>query len=437
MSTASDKAITTREVFTAWWPLAASWLLMGAEMSLVSAAVARLPDAKFNLAAFGGIVFPLSLLIEAPIIMMLAASTALSVDRDSFQRLKRFTTYSGAALSLLHALVAFTPLYDLLVIPLLDPPTEAIEPGRLGLMLMTPWSWAIADRRFHQGVLIRFDRSKAVGVGTIVRLIVTVSVLGAGIAHGGFPGIAVAGCGLSLGVTAELISARLFARPVIRGPLERAPLAEPLTLSRLLKFYIPLALTPLLNLLVQPIGSASISRMPMPLENLAAWPPVSGLIFMSRSTGVAFNEVVVSLSGRLGAKPALGRFALWLSLSLCALLALISLTPLSSLWFEGISGLSPDLVEIARLAVPLGILLPALTVYQSLHTGYLVNAHKTRAVPESVALFLLVTTGCLALGASTDTLPGVQVTLLSITAGACTQNLWLWYRQRTLRSSEA
>ena len=436
MSTASDKPITTREVFTAWWPLAASWLLMGAEMSLVSAAVARLPDAKFNLAAFGGIVFPLSLLIEAPIIMMLAASTALSVDRDSFQRLKRFTTYSGAALSLLHALVAFTPLYDVLVIPILDPPTEAIEPGRLGLMLMTPWSWAIADRRFHQGVLIRFDRSKAVGVGTIVRLIVTVSVLGAGIAHGGFAGIAVAGCGLSLGVTAELISARLFARPVIRGPLERAPLAEPLTLSRLLKFYIPLALTPLLNLLVQPIGSASISRMPMPLENLAAWPPVSGLIFMSRSTGVAFNEVVVSLSGRLGAKPALGRFALWLALSLCALLALISLTPLSSLWFEGVSGLSPELVEIARLAVPLGILLPALTVYQSLHTGYLVNAHKTRAVPESVALFLLVTTGCLTLGTSTDAVPGVQATLLSITAGACTQNLWLWYRQRTLRSRE-
>ena len=174
----------------------------------------------------------------------------------------------------------------------------------------------------------------------------------------------------------------------------------------------------------------------MPLENLAAWPPVSGLIFMSRSTGVAFNEVVVSLSGRLGARPALGRFAVWLSLGLCAFLALISLTPLSSLWFQGISGLTPDLVEIARLAVPLGILLPAMTVYQSLHTGYLVNAHKTRAVPESVALFLLVTTICLYIGASTDALPGVEATLISITIGAFAQNLWLWYRQRALRSSE-
>jgi hypothetical protein len=434
MDSRGQSPLTKRQIFSAWWPLAASWLLMGAEMSLVSAAVARLADAKYHLAAFGGIVFPISLLIEAPIIMMLAASTALSVDRESFRRLKRFTTYSGVGLSLVHALVAFTPLYDVWIIPLLDMPPEVIEPGRLGLQLMTPWSWAIADRRFHQGLLIRFGQSKAVGMGTLLRLVVTGSLLLAGVAHGGIAGIAVAGCSLSVGVTAEMISARLFSRAVIRGPLAAAALAAPLTLSRLLRFYIPLALTPLLNLLVQPIGSASISRMSLPLDNLAAWPPVTGLVFMSRSMGIAFNEVVVSLSGRWGARRALSRFAFWLALSLSAFLAIISLTPLSSVWFESVSGLAPDLVEIARLAVPLGILLPAATVYQSLHTGYLVNAHKTRAVPESVALFLLVTVGCLFGFVQSGALPGVQATLLSVTAGVLVQNLWLWRSQRGLHA---
>ena len=436
MDSARQTPLTTRQVFTAWWPLAASWLLMGAEMSLVSAAVARLADAKYHLAAFGGIVFPISLLIEAPIIMMLAASTALSVDRESFRRLKKFTTYSGVGLSVVHAIVAFTPLYDLVIIPILDPPLEAIEPGRLGLQLMTPWSWAIADRRFHQGLLIRFERSKAVGIGTIVRLIVTGSCLLSGIAYGGIPGIAVAGGSLSLGVTAEMISARYFSRAIIKGPLAEAPLSEPLTMSRLLRFYIPLALTPLLNLIVQPLGSASISRMPMPLENLAAWPPVNGLVFMSRSMGVAFNEVVVSLSGRIGAKRALERFAFWLAIGLSSFLAIISLTPLSTVWFESVSGLTPDLVEIARLAVPLGILLPAATVYQSLHTGYLVNAHKTRAVPESVGLFLLVTSLGLYMSVAIGELPGIQATLLSVTAGAMVQNFWLWRSQRALHAAD-
>ena len=60
-----------------WWPLAGSWLLMGVELPLVVATVSRLANPEIHLAAYGGVVFPLSLLIEAPIIMILVASTAL------------------------------------------------------------------------------------------------------------------------------------------------------------------------------------------------------------------------------------------------------------------------------------------------------------------------------------------------------------------------
>jgi len=67
-----------------WWPLAASWLLMAMELPALSAVVARLPNPQINLAAWGGVVFPVSLIIEAPIIMLLAASTALSKDMASY-----------------------------------------------------------------------------------------------------------------------------------------------------------------------------------------------------------------------------------------------------------------------------------------------------------------------------------------------------------------
>jgi len=46
-------------------------------------------------------------------------------------------------------------------------------------------------------------------------------------------------------------------------------------LRAFLDFYIPLAMTSLLFLLAQPMGSAAISRMPMALESLAVWPVVS------------------------------------------------------------------------------------------------------------------------------------------------------------------
>ena len=58
-------------------------------------------------------------------------------------------------------------------------------------------------------------------------------------------------------------------------------------------------MTSLLSLLVQPIGAAALSRMPQAIESLATWSVVGGLIFMLRSFGVAYNEVVVALLEQL------------------------------------------------------------------------------------------------------------------------------------------
>ncbi|NNE43819.1 MAG: hypothetical protein HKN12_06405, partial [Gemmatimonadetes bacterium] len=129
--------MTLRKVYTAWWPLAASWLMMGFDLPAVSATMARLPDPEISLAAYGGIVFPLSLLIEAPIIMLLSASTALTRDWDAYRKLRRFMLASGGALTLLHLAVAVTPLFDLVVVGLLQAPEPIREPARIGLIIMT------------------------------------------------------------------------------------------------------------------------------------------------------------------------------------------------------------------------------------------------------------------------------------------------------------
>ncbi|MBS3750984.1 MAG: hypothetical protein KGY39_05685, partial [Anaerolineales bacterium] len=138
-----------------WWPLAASWLLMALELPAISAVMARLANPKINLAAYGGIVFPIALIVEAPVIMLLAASTALSKDWSSYRKIRKFMMISGASLTAIHALIAFTPLYDLISSQIIGAPQEIISPARTGLMIMLPWTWAIAYRRFNQGVLIR------------------------------------------------------------------------------------------------------------------------------------------------------------------------------------------------------------------------------------------------------------------------------------------
>src|SRR5512135_1621601 len=151
--------LTYRQIIKTWWPLAFSWLLMSVEIPLLSAVIARLGNPEINLAAYGGIVYPLALIIEAPVIMLLAASVALSRHRQAYDLIRRYMMTAGLVLTLLHILVAFTPLYYVVVEGAIGAPKEIVEPARLGLMIVLPWTWAIAYRRFQQGVLIRFGYS--------------------------------------------------------------------------------------------------------------------------------------------------------------------------------------------------------------------------------------------------------------------------------------
>lgn len=424
-----------RRIFKTWWPLAASWLLMGVELPTLSAVVARLPNPEINLAAYGGVVFPISLIVEAPIIMLLTASTALSKDWDSYLKLRRFTLRAVVFLTGLHLLIAFTPLFDLVVVSLLGVPSEIVEPARIGLRFMTPWAGSIAYRRFHQGVLIRSGYSRAVGLGTLIRLCADGTVLAVGYAVGTIPGIVVATGAVAAGVISEAAYAGLRVRPVLRDHIRQAPpLSEPLTFGDFMAFYIPLAVTALLNLAVNPLGSAAISRMPLALESLAVWPMVSGLLFMLRSTGFAYNEVVVARLDQPGEIHTLRRFATVLSLAVTLLLLIVAATPLSLFWLEKVSALKPELAQLARMGLWFAIPWPLLSVLQNYYQGILVHSKHTRSITEGVVVFLVVFVGLLWLSVSWGQIPGLFTGLASFVIADASRVIWLWLRSQSSRT---
>ncbi len=418
-------------ILTTWWPLAASWLLMAAETPMLSAVMARLAAPRVNLAAFGGIVYPLALIIESPIIMLLSASTALSKNWDSYRRVRSFMMWSGAALTLLHILIAFTPLYDIVAGRIIRAPAEALGPARLGLMVLVPWTWTIAYRRFNQGILIRFGHSQSVGLGTLIRLCADVLVLTAGYLINTIPGAAVAGAALAAGVTAEAVYAGLRVRPVLRDELGAAPAdTAPLTLLAFLSFYVPLAMTPLLSFMQQPIGSAALGRMPLALESMATWTVISGLVFVLRSPGVSYNEAVIALLDAPDAQRSLRRFAAILAAITTTLLLLVTATPLATFWFERLSALDPALTELARSALWLALPLPALAVLQSWYQGVIVHSRRTGGITESMAIALLTSSAILGLGVYWQQSTGLYVGLVALVAGTLAQVAWLWWRSR-------
>jgi hypothetical protein len=387
-----------RDILVFWLPLFASWLLMTAEGPTISAAINRLPNEVVMLAAMG-IVTSLSVTIESPIINMLATSTALVRDYDSYLLVRRFTIHWCIALTIVAILVAFTPLFDIIVRGWLDLPEAVAQWVQPGMKIMVFWSAAIGWRRFLQGILIRFHHTGSIAWGTAVRLLASAGTVIILALWGEWQGVIIGSLALMAGVIAEAIFATIVARPVIRDELRPAPALpadKKLTYRQLFWFHLPLAATSLLILLMQPLVTSSLARMEDPVRNLAAWPVLFQILLIFRAAALAFPEVVIALYQDGRNFVSLRRFGYWLTVAVTLSFAVFTFTPLEELYVYWIQDMAPEVGALVLESVPLFLLFPALAVITSWLRGLLIENRATRHVNIGMAINLTVTAVVLA-----------------------------------------
>ncbi len=377
-------------IFRFWVPLAATWVMMAAEGPILAAVIARLPDATFNLAAYG-VMLAVAFLVESPVVMLMTASTALAEDRDRYRRLRTFAYALNAGVTGILLLVLMPPVFDALVPGLVGVPDHIARLTYGALWILLPWPAAIGYRRFYQGLLIRDGRTRLVAVGTIVRLVgMTATAFGLYYLTE-LPGAYVGAAGLTVGVTGEAIASRVMARSSVERVLATPVTEAPLYFPAIFRFYLPLALTSFIGFAAHPMLTFFMGRAPEPIISLAVFPVVNALAFLFRSVGLAFQEAAIALMGvRFRHLPELRRFATALGLVTSAGLALVALTPLAGLWFVTVSGLTPELAAYAILPTLILFPVPFLSVFLSLLRAVMVMANETR--PITVATILEVGT---------------------------------------------
>jgi len=376
-----EQPLSYRRIFRFWVPLAGTWMMMAVEGPFLAAVIARLDEPTENLAAFG-IAVAFAFIMEAPVIMLLSAATALVKDKTSYLALRRFTVVLGAALTGLMALMLLPPVFGFLAGTLLNVPPPVADLTHGALILLLPWPGAIGYRRFLQGTLVRHDMTHRVAYGTVVRI----SSMALGAAVGtlllGMHGAHVGGMALATGVVAEAIASRFMAAGVIADLLagrRKRETPEQLTLAGISSFYFPLATMSILAMAIHPMLTFFMGHSQLPIESLAVLPVVQGLAFFFRSLGLSYQEVTIALLGDRAEH--LGRvrnFAAVLALIGSSGLALIAFTPLAEVWFRDVAGLSPQLAALAVVPTRIAAALPALTVLMSFQRALLVSSRMTR-----------------------------------------------------------
>ena len=378
--------LSIRTILVFWLPLAATWLMMSAEGPYVAAIIARMPDAAFNLAAYG-VAFSLAWLVESPIMMLLTAANSLVSDRPSFLALRKFTFRLNAAVTAAMLIGILPPVFRFVTGTLMGLPPEVASLVHVATAILVPWPAAIGYRRFYQGVLVRHGMARRVAYGTVLRL-ASMSATAAVLAlNSPLHGASIGATALATGVLVEAVASRLMARRVVASLPDRPAGAPALTQRDIVRFYYPLALTSVISLITGPLLTFFMGRSRQPIESLAVLPVVQSLVFLFRSGGVAFQEVGVALLGRGGEHRAeISRAMRILASGATVALAVVLFTPLAEVWFYRVSGLPPGLAAFALAPARLLVLLPAMEYWLSYQRSRFILNGQTRAITVATAI---------------------------------------------------
>ncbi|MCL5999598.1 MAG: hypothetical protein M1546_26565 [Chloroflexi bacterium] len=400
---------------------------MTLQQPVVAAVIARTPNAQASLAAYG-LALSIAVLLESPIQMLLATGAALAQNQASFRLLMRSTFVMGAALAGVGALLVFTPLGQVFFVQVLDAPSPIALQALLALKVMLPWPLVVAWRRLHQGVLIRQGATRSVGYSTVGRLATILVAAFLALSLTNWPGVVIGASALMIGalIEAVLVTGWLW---LLRNKLaESNSDPQPLTTSRLVHFYRPLALTAVLTVLSWPLINAGIGRAVAPEQSLAAWPVVLSLLWLFTTPLQMLQQTTISLARNVPTLRGTRRLALSLGGIASGSLALLSFTPLLQLLLLGVLGVPLGLVVSIESAGQLLIPLPFLTATQAFYQGLLIRRQHTVAVCTAMGVNLLVLSSVLAIGIYQGTLPGFLLAPAAMTLGLFAEVGLLWWQ---------
>jgi len=385
----SASPLDTRQILRFWAPLSVTWLLMAVEGPFLAAVIARMADPKYNLAAYG-VAFAIALVVEAPIIMIMSAATALVKNSQTYHILRRFTHALNILITVTMLIMVAPPVFEFLTLRLIGLPPEVARLTRFACYILIPWPAAIGYRRFYQGILIISNRTRRVAYGTMVRLLCMSGTAMGLFFLSSYDGVLVAAAALTMGVSGEALAIRLMVGDSKRTltMINRSGIPVPyLGLRRIARFYTPLALMSILSLGVHPLVTFFVGWSPRALESLAVLPVINSLVFVFRALGLSYQEVAIALMSadqeRYLRIRAVGSYIL---VGSTLGIGLITWTPLADFWFQGVSGLTPELAAFSLLPAQIMTLLPAQAVWISLQRAILVFREKTQ--PLSVATMI-------------------------------------------------
>jgi Na+-driven multidrug efflux pump len=192
-----------RELWRFYQPLAVSTLLRQTTRPVLNAGIAAAEMARASLAAWP-VAWGLTILIAGPAWSLQQLTTALVGDEVAYRRVRNFSMSLSVFFSLLLGVVAFTPLYGLVMGGVYNLSPELQEVARPATQLMVLYPLLMGAQSVLRGVLIRGGCTGAVRTAMTAHVVALVGTVVAGVVFFPYSGAVVAAIAVMAGALVEL-----------------------------------------------------------------------------------------------------------------------------------------------------------------------------------------------------------------------------------------
>ncbi len=188
--------------------------------------------------------------------------------------------------------------------------------------------------------------------------------------------------------------------------------------KRLLKFFVPLAVTPFFITSIHTLMNAAIARLPYPELSIAVFTIVKGISNAVKAPTRMFMQISVSMVDDRKSYLTASKLVWLLSGLFFIVLVILGYTPVGEWFLKRIMGLTdPETIRFTLLGLRITAFLPLVETLRNFHRGLVISHERTRIVTAGTAVRLIAISIFLFLSVRFQLFTGVVTASLAWTLG--------------------
>ncbi|MBC22737.1 MAG: hypothetical protein CMJ32_02315 [Phycisphaerae bacterium] len=421
------------DIFKTWLPLGMTQFLLTAEDPIYIAVIMRLANPELELAALYTYTWALIGVIASLTYTMNTIGNVFGTNTRNLSRIGILSMIMGLMCTTVICLGAFTPFGRNLLQNWMAIPDANMDMVIKSLRIMSIFPLFISMNILMQGILIRNGHAKDILLSRMVRFLIGLGILMLGLKTAWFEGAVLGALAVVISMLVQTALLWLMTRKV-RARIRCEPLeSEVVGIGELVRFTIPISISPALSSISTLVMSAAIGRLPGVIASLAVWPVVTNFNSIGMGMGSSYSQVTTKHFEKPEDDRKLYRFGMCLGLLLSILTIVFIVTGVFMIALRDLEKLDDQIAQISVYTMWILAFMPLTYTMGAYYIGMLSKTQNTMPVMISQMIALAVVFTMLMVSINMKPFMGVYVVALSQLIGALVSLAWLWYAWRRVR----